>query len=569
VSIGSVRAPPGSLRNGTLVRALLSFGAAFTAEWAFTVAIGLVAFAAGGAAAVGLVGLLRLVPAALLAPVISTYADRMPRERVLIASSALRGIATLGAAAVLMADGPVVLVYGLAIVSTIAFTPFRASHSALMPSLCRSPDELTAVNVVRGALDSSSVIVGSLAAALFVAVYDVAAVFLFAGVCGLVSAALVIRLRYETVTPPAAGQPALAAEIREGLRAVASSPGVGVVVGLVVLQTAIRGAFSVFVVVLAIDVLNGSESSVGVLMGAVGIGALVGSIGCTLLVGSRAMTRWLGLAIVLWGAPLAIMGALPYWVVALGAAGVIGVGNAMVDVTAFTLIARMARDSVLARVFGILESLGALAVGLGALTAPVLIGLLGSQGALIAAGLITPVVCLLWWRRLTAIDRSVSVRTDDIALLRQVPMLRPLPVPVLEQLARSLTRTDLNPGQVVFEAGDSGHSFYVVASGAVEVVDHSRVVRTMGRGEGFGEVALLGDSTRTMTVRAVGAVQLREISSAVFVPAVTSISGARSAAEATRGAFLAHAPGDPGKSSKQRPGAAPDPGAAPEPRAPA
>ena len=120
----------------------------------------------------------------------------------------------------------------------------------------------------------------------------------------------------------------------------------------------------------------------------------------------------------------------------------------------------------------------------------------------------TPIVCLVWWRRLSAIDRSVSVRTDDILLLRQVPMLRPLPVPALEHLAHSLTRTGLAAGHVVFEAGDTGDSFYVVAEGSVEVVDHGRVVRTMTAGEGFGEIALLGDSTRTMTVRTVGTVQL-------------------------------------------------------------
>ena len=73
------------------------------------------------------------------------------------------------------------MVYALAVVSTVAFTPFRASHSALMPSLCRTPDELTSVNVVRGALDSLSVIVGPLVAAVLVAVADVAAVFVFAG----------------------------------------------------------------------------------------------------------------------------------------------------------------------------------------------------------------------------------------------------------------------------------------------------------------------------------------------------------------------------------------------------
>ena len=55
-------------------------------------------------------------------------------------------------------------------------------------------------------------------------------------------------------------------------------------------------------------------------------------------------------------------------------------------------------------------------------------------------------VCLLAWSRLTAIDRSVAVRTDDIVLLRRVPMLRPLPVPVLEQLGRDLHRTAVGDG---------------------------------------------------------------------------------------------------------------------------
>lgn len=531
------------LRNGALQRSLLSFGFAFTAEWAFSVAIGLVAFADGGAVAVGLVALLRLLPAALLAPVITVYADRIPREHVLFVSSAVRGVATLAAAPVLVAGGPPVVVYTLAVVSTVAFTPFRASHSALMPSLCRTPDELTSVNVARGALDSVSVIVGPLVAALLVAVADIAAVFVFAGACALVSAGLLVRLNYERIPLPAVGRRRLLAEVREGFASITSNAGVGVVVGFVVLQAAIRGAFTVFVLVVAIDLLAGSQSSVGVLQGAVGIGALAGSTLCTLLIGSRAMTRWLGVAVVLWGAPLAIIGLLPYYVTALLAAAVIGIGNALVDVTAFTLVARMVSNTVLARVFGVLESLGAFAAGLGSVMAPLLIGLLGTQHALVAVGAVTPVVCLLWWRRLTTIDRSVAVRTGDIILLRQVPMLRPLPVPVLEHLAHGLHHTELRPGEAVFDAGDTGDSFYVVADGTVQVLDHGKVVRTMGKGEGFGEIALLGNTTRTMTVRAVDTVQLNGISSALFLSAVTSISEARSAAEATRRTYLTQAPG--------------------------
>ena len=303
--------------NRALLRAQLSFGAAFTAEWSFSVAIGLVAFAHGGALAVGLVGLIRLVPAALLAPVISVYADRVPRERVLFASSAARGLATLAAALVLAADGPVLVVYTLAVASTIAFTPYRASHSALMPSLCRSPDELTSVNVVRGALDSISVILGPLVAALLLAVWSISAVFVFAGVCALISAGLVVQLNYENIPlAPTRGRH-IWAEIHDGLTAVASNAGVRVVVGFVVLQAAIRGAFGVFVVVVAIKMLHGDQSSVGLLQGAVGVGALLGSISCALLIGSRAMARWLGVAIVLWGAPIALIGLLPNHVVAL------------------------------------------------------------------------------------------------------------------------------------------------------------------------------------------------------------------------------------------------------------
>ena len=62
--------------NGNLRRAQLSFLGAWTAEWAFTVGLGIVAYRAGGPTAVGLVGLLRMVPSALIAPLAAPLADR-------------------------------------------------------------------------------------------------------------------------------------------------------------------------------------------------------------------------------------------------------------------------------------------------------------------------------------------------------------------------------------------------------------------------------------------------------------------------------------------------------------
>jgi MFS family permease len=545
------------LGNGTLARAQLSFGAAFTAEWSFTVAIGLVAYAHAGATAVAVVGLLRMLPAAVLAPTLAGYADRVPRERVLFLSSSVRGIATLACAPVLFADGPVEVVYLLAAVSTIGFTPYRATHSALLPSLCRTPEELTKVNVVRGALDGLSVVGGPFIAALLVGLGDVANVFVFAGVMGLVSAGLVVALHYERMVPEVEPRTSFIGDVRSGIRAVADHPGVPLTFWMVMLQAAIRGAFTVLVVVVAIDLLDGEEADAGIIQGAVGVGALAGSVLCTRLVGSRAMARWLGVAVVLWGVPIALMGALPWFVVALVAAGLIGIGNALVDVTAFTILARLAPDAVLGRVFGLLESVGNIAVAAGGLAVPLLIHLLGVQSALIAIGAVSPVIVALVWVHLKVIDRGLTVRSKAIALIREVPMLRPLPVPVLEQLAVHLERIELSPGEKAFAAGEQGDRFYVVESGTVHVVDDGRVVRAMGRGEGFGEIALLGDTVRTMTVVAVDDVALRGIRRGEFVAAVRSFGDGRAAADATREGYLAHAPGVTAEPIPQQEGGSP------------
>ena len=108
--------------NSNLRRAQLSFLVAWTAEWAFTVALGIVVYRAGGATAVGLVGVLRMVPSAVIAPLATPLADRGRRERVLVLASTLRGVATGLGGIVVALNGPVEIVYVLAAPSTIAAT---------------------------------------------------------------------------------------------------------------------------------------------------------------------------------------------------------------------------------------------------------------------------------------------------------------------------------------------------------------------------------------------------------------------------------------------------------------
>ena len=153
-------------RNPNLRRAQLSFLGAWTSEWAFTVGLGIVAYRDGGPTAVGLVALLRMVPAAVVAPLAAPFADRGRRERVLAVVSAVRGVATAVAALIVGLDGPLPAVYALAVFSTIAGTLYRPAHSALLPSLCRTGYELASANMVRGLLDSAATLVGPLLAAV-------------------------------------------------------------------------------------------------------------------------------------------------------------------------------------------------------------------------------------------------------------------------------------------------------------------------------------------------------------------------------------------------------------------
>lgn len=539
-------------RNPQLRRAQLSFLGAWTAEWAFTVALGIVAYRAGGATALGVVGLIRMVPAAICAPLLSPLADRGRRERVLIVVSTVRGAVTAAAAVVAALSGPPLVIYGLAVLSTIAATLFRPAHSALLPSLCHTGGELASANVVRGLLDSAATVVGPLLAAVLLEVADVAAVFWVAAGASWWAALLLLRLRYDAPPRPSAStRPRLVREAVDGLKAVAHDGGLALILGLAAAQSFTRGALTVLSVVVAIELLGTGEPGAGALMTAVGVGAVLGSLAASLLVGTRGLGVWFAVGVALWGLPIAFIGVVPHEGAALAVIALVGVGNALIDVAGFTLLARMAPDEVLARVFGVLESLVAVSIGIGALVASWAVDAFGPRAALVGIGLVCPVLAVASWRRLRRLDRSVGGHDLDVELLRQVPMLRTLPLPSIEQLARGLERVAVPAGQAVFSQGDVGDRYYVVESGEVDVLGDGELVTTLGPGAGFGEIALLRDSRRTATVVARTDVQLRAMLSNRFLAVVLGFTpAARAAALDVDRMVDRFAPRDPGPADR-------------------
>ena len=155
-------------RNADIRHAQLAWGALISAEWAHFVALGVFAYAHGGSSAVGVAGLMRLLPAAAIAPFASTLGDRFRRERFLLCL-ALLGAAGLATSAIGAEMGSRTTVFIAGSVVGVCSTLFRPALIALLPSLARTARELIAANGATSTIESLGTLIGPLAAGLLVA----------------------------------------------------------------------------------------------------------------------------------------------------------------------------------------------------------------------------------------------------------------------------------------------------------------------------------------------------------------------------------------------------------------
>jgi MFS family permease len=522
--------------NADLRRLQLAWIGSVIGNWSYLIALSVYAYEQGGARAVGIVLLARMLPAAIASPLLSALADRYSRKLVMVVSDGGRGVLMVAAAAVIAADGPAVLVYVIVAASTVVGTVFRPAQAALLPSLARTPGELTAANVASSTIESIAVFIGPALGGVLLAVSNVEVVFAVNALTFLWSAALVLRIASdrtarqvpaESTTNGLQGSGALA-----GFRALVSNRDLFVLSSLYTGQTLVAGALNVLVVVTALELLDLQASGVGYLNAALGVGGLVGGFVALVLATRGRLAADFGLGIALYGIPLILVGAVASTPVALVALAVIGIGNSLVDINALTIMQRAVPDDVLARALGVLEGVLLGSIGVGALLAPLLIDAAGIRTALVVTGILLPVLALLAAARLRSIDRATTP-PSALALLERVDLLAPLPPATLQHLASSLAEVRLPAGEVVIRTGDAGDRYYVVAEGDVEIEG-----RTFGPGEGFGEIALLRDVPRTATVTTLTPVVLLSLDREEFLAAVTGHGQAHAAAESVVAARL-------------------------------
>jgi hypothetical protein len=292
----------------------------------------------------------------------------------------------------------------------------------------------------------------------------------------------------------------------------------------------VRGALTVFTIVVPLEALHAGDPGVAALAAALGVGGIAGSLGASLIVGSRHLGVWLAVALVGWGLPITGLGVAPDLAIACSLVAAVGAANAVIDIPFYTLPVRLVPDVLLARVFGAFESTVALGMATGSIAAPALLSWLGLRLGVACVGAVLPLLAVVLLPRLVALDGRLTVRDEEIAILRDNPVLGLLPVAGIEQLAQRLEEVDVGPGSQLFAQGDPADTFYVVADGAVEVIGDGVQRRTMGPGECFGEVALLAGSTRTATVRSATGARLFAVDRTSFLDVLTGHAVSHTAA---------------------------------------
>jgi MFS family permease len=547
------------LRNPALRNVLVAYLLHVSCLWGTWTAMLLWAVDALGTASVGVAVAVQLVPAAVFAAVAATLADRYPRNRVLGAGYLLQAAAFGAAGAGMIAGWPPVLVLGALMVAAAGTTMPRPAQGAFLPELARTPTEVTAANALVGTMEGLGILAGPLAAALILLVRGEGHVMFAGSAALLLATALVARLApvtagraaaegAEAAPAPADVTPATAEatsgssptrrsgpfrRIVRGLRAMAASGDVAIVVGVLGLRMLVQAMVDIAVVLLALNVFGIGGSGAGALQSCLGVGTLAGGAASVLLVGRRKLTVALAISAGLFGLPLVVLGAGAPVLLAPLLFVLTGAGFALIDVAGRTMLQRFVDPTRLATVLGSLEGVGLAGTTSGAVLAPLIIGAAGLNLALVVAGLLMPVSIVLAWVALRRIDRRANVPVREIALLQANPIFAPLPAPQLESVAYRTHWLTAPAGTTLIREGDPGDRYLVLVEGSLRVTQRGRDLRDLtDPGQGAGEIALLRGVPRTATVTASAPSVLLALARDDFLSAVTGSEPTRSAAEA-------------------------------------
>jgi MFS family permease len=534
------RAVGAVLRSATSNPALRRIGFSYAlfgmAELGIWIALLIYAYGHGGTTAGTTMVLVQLVPCILLGPFLGAFADRHSAHHVLCWGYGLQALAMGGVAAAIAESAPIGVVFVLAPLTALGLCATRPAQAAVLPAVVRTADELTAANVMSGWTFGAASLMGPAVAGVLIAWHGVGLAVAVTAAMSVASLLLVAGLRTVPIAdapepdPKTEGQERgwlrgglvdLRSGTRANLDAIVRNAPLRMLLSVHAFYFVLIGAVDLLCVVLAATYLHMGPGGAGFLNASFGAGALLAGFVTAFLVGRRHLKNTLVVSLSVAVAALGLVSAISRVAPACILLAAVGLSGAVFDVTGRTLLQRSAPANAVAGLFSILEALMDLGLVLGTVLVQVAIAAGGLRAALLAPAVVAIVLVAALWKRLGKLDQGTTVPQVEIRLLRSIPIFAALPAPALEGVARELEPVTVSTGTTMFHEGDRGDRYYAVADGSLAISRSGVVVKTVSRGEGFGEIALIHDVPRRATVTAVSDASLYSLRKDFFLQAVT------------------------------------------------
>jgi MFS family permease len=371
---------------------------------------------------------LTFLPALIGGAVLSRWADRVPRRRVMVSSDLFRAALL---ALMALPGSPIGLLWVLLVAAVLIGSPFIAAESALLPEILT--DEYYVVGAsLRTITNQLAQVAGFALGGLTVAAFGTRlSLAVDATTFGLSALLVMVGVRYRPA-PAKQRRPDESADYRTsilgGIRRVADDPKLRILLGfswLLGLYVVPEGVATPYA-----ESLGAGPVGVGLLMAAGPAGTALGTYLFVRLVPIQARSHWIGSLTVAGGLPLAACVMYPSLVLSIGLWALSGAAAAY-QVQVVTEYVRETSNRSRAQAVGLAASGLLAAQGIGILLGGIIAGPLGSNRAVSLAGILIitsgAILGVRWARLIKVVHTTESGRlaSNGGELQLWVPPLQP------------------------------------------------------------------------------------------------------------------------------------------------
>lgn len=407
--------PRGALRVPAVRRFILGRAVATLGSQMLAVAVGWDIYRrTHSMLALGLVGLVQVLPVVILALPAGQLVDRVNRRTITLLASLVHGFAALAMAFASIFDAPLAVTYGALLVIGVARSAWSPASGALFAQIT-PPIMLANANAWRSTTLELASIVGPALAGMLIAVTGVAewvyiadlvGAFVFAG----------ITLTLPNLPPPPRATGPLRSEVTAGLRFVFRTELLLAAITLDLFAVLFGGA-TALLPVFAEDILHVGPSGLGWLRAAPAIGAMAMALLTTRLPPWRRSGRVLLATVVGFGAATIVFGLSTSFIVSFIALLFTGVFDNVSVVIRLTLEQLIVPDALRGRVGAIHNVFIGLSNEMGELESGVAAALLGPVPAVALGGAVT-----------IAVVGFVAIKWPGLRRLGRLGDIEPAPI---------------------------------------------------------------------------------------------------------------------------------------------